>query len=589
MANSPNYGFYLPDRNDDLYVDETLQEMVLKIDGELKKANDYSADAHSKAEYIQTQLDTVLVDGDSSVEAAQARINADGVVYSTLKKRLDDADYKFTDAQLHAAGGKKILSVSAYPRIIPEASDTARIQRAINAADEGSILVFQEPLYEMTGYAENVVNGVDKVISLLSFGSEMRAMTEGMDAIFRITDVNGFFVSGFKFNQNLKGRTTMDIARCSNFVVEKCYVTGYSKEYGYYKTDGGIRMTDVTNGKIVFNTWEDHGYQYSNATENLNRCLQIGGTASDNILVLGNTFNRVNQAIVTGSGNHIIIGNHFVNIRDNVLYQVDFTNRTIFSGNYVDHRYDEALVVDVGSITVTSNQFKNVPNKVVSIGGNCETIIIQGNTFTTPDITSMAQFIAWRDATKVVKRMLVSGNTFRCLSNTNNYDYFSLGSVELFTFTDNLVEVITQDSQKMLAFVGATAKGLVAFNTFIGTNSTSFTYHVTSSVTDYDMLYKDNDMTNCRASFARTRVEGHVVQFNAGPYILAKPKLNRIYSDAMPTQGTFTAGDYSAKLNPTVGGVAGSQYVVKGWIRLTTGSNHVLNTDWVEDRSLTGA
>src|SRR5699024_2560833 len=41
---------------------------------------------------FQSQIDTIVVEGDSSVEAAQARVNADGHAYDTLKARLDDSD-----------------------------------------------------------------------------------------------------------------------------------------------------------------------------------------------------------------------------------------------------------------------------------------------------------------------------------------------------------------------------------------------------------------------------------------------------------------------------------------------------------------
>lgn len=48
-----------------------------------------------KTATLKQQLDTMVIDGDSSVEAAQARIKADGTTYTTLKERLDT-----TDAQL---------------------------------------------------------------------------------------------------------------------------------------------------------------------------------------------------------------------------------------------------------------------------------------------------------------------------------------------------------------------------------------------------------------------------------------------------------------------------------------------------------
>lgn len=48
---------------------------------------------------IQGQVDQLVIEGDSSVEAAQARVDADGYVFSTLKKRLDGRDQE-TNSQL---------------------------------------------------------------------------------------------------------------------------------------------------------------------------------------------------------------------------------------------------------------------------------------------------------------------------------------------------------------------------------------------------------------------------------------------------------------------------------------------------------
>lgn len=59
-------------------------------------------------------------------------------------------------------------------------------------------------------------------------------------------------------------------------------------------------------------------------------------------------------------------------------------------------------------------------------------------------------------------------------------------------------------------------------------------------------------------------------------------------STAVPSSGTWAQGDYVKKSNPVIAGGAGSRYVIKGWIRITDGSSNVLNTDWAEDRALTG-
>lgn len=71
---------------------------------------------------------------------------------------------------------------------------------------------------------------------------------------------------------------------------------------------------------------------------------------------------------------------------------------------------------------------------------------------------------------------------------------------------------------------------------------------------------------------------------------------NRItQSTDMPTTGSYTAGDFVKKEVQTIetwsggfAGLSGAKYVLWGWVRITTGSNHVLNTDWTEFRVLTG-
>lgn len=67
--------------------------------------------------------------------------------------------------------------------------------------------------------------------------------------------------------------------------------------------------------------------------------------------------------------------------------------------------------------------------------------------------------------------------------------------------------------------------------------------------------------------------------------VLSKPLT---VSSSMPTSGRYVVGAFVRKFSPTLEGTPGAQYVVFGWARVTTGSNHVLNTDWYEMRCLTG-
>ena len=57
---------------------------------------------------------------------------------------------------------------------------------------------------------------------------------------------------------------------------------------------------------------------------------------------------------------------------------------------------------------------------------------------------------------------------------------------------------------------------------------------------------------------------------------------------AMPTTGENAKGDFVFNTNISELGSASSKYILLGWSRLTTGAGHVLNTDWLEARCLTG-
>src|SRR5690625_2170196 len=60
------------------------------------EAKSQSQSAENKADNVQEQFNQVVIEGDSSVEAAQARVDADGKTYNTLKERLDEKEAGFS-------------------------------------------------------------------------------------------------------------------------------------------------------------------------------------------------------------------------------------------------------------------------------------------------------------------------------------------------------------------------------------------------------------------------------------------------------------------------------------------------------------
>lgn len=88
---------------------DTLNKGRVKLNNAITDAEAAKADAGSakekseqalaQSESTQTQLDTIVIEGDSSVEAAQARVPVEGAAYETLKDRLD-SEYTDVTTQL---------------------------------------------------------------------------------------------------------------------------------------------------------------------------------------------------------------------------------------------------------------------------------------------------------------------------------------------------------------------------------------------------------------------------------------------------------------------------------------------------------
>src|SRR5690625_2363865 len=139
---------------------DTLNEGREKINEAIDGAN--AADVTSKAadtkatqalansESTQTQLDTIVIDGDSSVEAAQARVDEKGVSHSTLKARIDDG-MNSVNQQLAQTGedlkerGINILHHGVVGDGVTD--DTVALQNIINNSESQVIIVPIPPNY----------------------------------------------------------------------------------------------------------------------------------------------------------------------------------------------------------------------------------------------------------------------------------------------------------------------------------------------------------------------------------------------------------------------------------------------------------
>src|SRR5690625_600682 len=124
---------------------DTLNEGREKLNEAIKdaeKAKTDSSEAKSTAntalansESTQTQLDTIVIEGDSSVEAAQARVDEKGQSHTTLKERIDDG---FTKVNTQLAEKVNIedqlIDLSHYCVLDGVADDTDSFELAVSDA-----------------------------------------------------------------------------------------------------------------------------------------------------------------------------------------------------------------------------------------------------------------------------------------------------------------------------------------------------------------------------------------------------------------------------------------------------------------------
>lgn len=462
--------------------------------------------------------------------------------------------------------GKRIQD---FPKQIPEVNDSARIQRGFDSLSDQDIFLFE---YGKTYTMDNWVNISSQAnpigFHLVGYGVTIKTVVNGLTNIFDVQYGKGFTIKGFKFDQNLQGRTSINCNHCTNFTISECEFTGYTADYGWSTFDGGLCCSCCYDYTILNNFWHQHGNQYDATTATLNRCITIQGGAGtgDRCRIIGNNFYQVNQAIAINTGeDNIIMGNTFEEVHDNTLYSLAGVAGLVITGNTFNDKFDECLVIGGGDYVITGNKFRNTPNKFIAINDNVKSLIVEGNTMDNTG-TSSGSFIAFRDVSHTITNLIVDNNVFIHPNLTDaNLILFDLGNLMKFKFANNQFNTNALAYQRFLYFEGTTAIGVVKDNDFIGSNSTSKTIEVSATVTTEDIVYENNNHTNCRGVLGNIVTKGHSIQTSSGPYILDKFKNKVAYMASVPTLGVWSQGDIVYNMTPSASGFV-------GWV-CTSGGN----------------
>jgi lysophospholipase L1-like esterase len=112
-------------------------------------ATNTATNAVNKADNVQKQLDTLVVNGDSSVEAAQARVDVLGISSKSLKERLDKAQIDFFKS------ATQLKSLKGFKKFFDK----------LNAGLPATLVFLGDSTTEKNSYA--TVNHVDRITTML--------------------------------------------------------------------------------------------------------------------------------------------------------------------------------------------------------------------------------------------------------------------------------------------------------------------------------------------------------------------------------------------------------------------------------------
>lgn len=141
------------------------QVKAVKAEADASKAVVDSTTAKTTAENVQAQFNQVVIDGDSSVEAAQARVDKDGVAFTTLKERIDSDQTKLAQKasvvqpENFGAKGDTVYSTGI------GTDDTVAIRSAITYAIANKLPLYFSPLKVYKVYEGSAITGGDKSYS----------------------------------------------------------------------------------------------------------------------------------------------------------------------------------------------------------------------------------------------------------------------------------------------------------------------------------------------------------------------------------------------------------------------------------------
>lgn len=440
---------------------------------------------------------------------------------------------------------------------------------AIQAASKNSTLTHIPRLSE---YSINQTVSLSSSIN--SDFATLKAKTKGLEKIASYEDQDVVEIGNLKFDLNEIARGGLHFKNCKKVIIKNCEFTGYSADYGYYKTDSCLLIQDCIDVTIDNCHFHDTGFKYGEELETLNRCITLQTSVNFyeemDVSISGCKFNKANQGIITGSTkiNLKISDCTFKETKDNSVYLIPVGYCQI-SNCYFDDRFDEAIVCMGNDILITNTIFKNAPNKSIAIAGDVKTLAISNCTFDFNDVYTN-NILSYRSTAYKISRLSFNSNILSLKIRENDTtDVFELGNIDLFSFCDNQIFVKEggfAENKRLLSFRGGNIQsGIIKNNIFTGENIAEKAYFANGS--GMSNIVFENNVNNCRipmgVSSKFTELKSNI---NA---IVGLDNRKIMTADSAPGTGSWKVGDIILTKNPSLSTPSRKHF---GWVCVEEGS-----------------
>ncbi|WP_002145580.1 BppU family phage baseplate upper protein [Bacillus cereus] len=314
-----------------------LEEMNSQAAAEASAAKDFANQANKLSNSIQKQLNEIVIKGDSSVEAAQAREDETGVVHKTLKDRIDSDVNKI---QYDKRNLVKNADFETLPIIQSRSSVYSFLAGVTNPTYAGR----KSMKVTAAGYEASTDTNKDFAITLTEtiVSSETIAISfmvypsvSNKSILIRMAYAGGTFVNLGPANQ--WNKITLQLPLSSMSKPNNFLYFDLRSSFNFHMSDLQVGTISIPpqNLPVSINQINEHLVEDVRAINNskgaIERMLAAGQTYWDNVndFVYGNLFTAYDTTLDLVGGKHQIDCSSFAHL---MIHGIPY-NKTRYAGN----------------------------------------------------------------------------------------------------------------------------------------------------------------------------------------------------------------------------------------------------------------